>query len=241
MNKKSRNEINHGKHLVNNKAEFLWGWNTDAGKIRAKRRSLLISEGAKLNINLKVLEIGCGTGMFTQMFSKSKANITAVDISPDLINLAINRNSSSQNITFINKRFEDCNNEGPFDAIIGSSILHHLEIEDSLKIMYKLLKSKGIISFAEPNLLNPQVFLERKFRNFFPYVSPDEVAFTKWQIEKYLKSAGFINIHIFPFDWLHPVIPKILIPFISTLGNILELIPIIKNFSGSLYIKAEKP
>jgi 2-polyprenyl-3-methyl-5-hydroxy-6-metoxy-1,4-benzoquinol methylase len=30
--------------------------------------------------------------------------------------------------------------EGPFDAVIGSSVLHHLEIEEAVPKIYALLK-----------------------------------------------------------------------------------------------------
>lgn len=241
MIKRSTNEITHGKHLANNNAEFLWGWDTPAGKKRARRRATLISKGAKLKKNFHTLEIGCGTGMFTEIFAKSGAEIVAADISLDLLKIAKKRNLPLKNVKFVNKRFEDCNLDGPFDSIIGSSILHHLEVNESFSKMFKLLKPNGIISFAEPNFLNPQIFLERKFRKYFTYVSPDETAFIRWVLMKDLKKAGFINIKIVPFDWLHPSIPNFLIPIVSFLGLILEHLPIVKEFSGSLYIKAQKP
>jgi hypothetical protein len=37
------------------------------------------------------------------------------------------------------------------------------------------------IAFAEPNMPNPQVFLERHARAWFHYVSPDETAFVRWR------------------------------------------------------------
>lgn len=241
MNKKAKNEIKHGTYLAENNTELLWGWDTPAGKKRAQRRANLISNGASLSKGSHALEIGCGTGMFTEIFANSGAKITAADISNELLKKAKKRNLPHNQVTFINKRFEDFSTKNPFDAIIGSSILHHLEIAKSFDIIFNLLKPGGVISFAEPNLLNPQVFLERKFRKLFSYVSPDEIAFVKWKLKKDLQSAGFINIEIFSFDWLHPSIPKFLIPITLFTGYMIEKIPILKEFSGSLYIKAQKP
>jgi 2-polyprenyl-3-methyl-5-hydroxy-6-metoxy-1,4-benzoquinol methylase len=176
--------------------------------------------------------------MFTEMFAESKAQIVAVDISADLLTKANARNLPEDSVRFIQKRFEDCDVDGPFDAVVGSSILHHLDLEMALKKIYELLKPGGVISFAEPNMLNPQVFAERKFRRFFVYVSPDETAFVRWSLEKQFQLAGFSNIEITPFDWLHPSVPQSMIGFVSGIGNMLERIPIFREFAGSLHIKA---
>ena len=170
-------ELEHGKYLAAGSAEEIWGWGTPAGQERARRRAAVILEGASVTSSSRILEIGCGTGMFTAAFAKSRADIVAVDISPDLLAKAAERNLAR--VRFVQKNFEDCELEGPFDAVIGSSVLHHLDIERALPKIFNLLKPGGRLSFAEPNMLNPQVFCERHFRRFFPYVSPDETAFVR--------------------------------------------------------------
>ena len=129
--------------------------------------------------------------------------------------------------------------DGPFDAVIGSSILHHLEVNAALSKIFSLLKPGGRISFAEPNMLNPQVFMERKFtflRRWLWYVSPDETAFLRWRLASLLAKTGFVDIHITPFDWLHPGIPPALMSFVSQLGRVLEITPGLREFAGSLFI-----
>jgi 2-polyprenyl-3-methyl-5-hydroxy-6-metoxy-1,4-benzoquinol methylase len=162
----------------------------------------------------------------------------AVDISPNLLEKAMARNLPTHQVRFINKRFEDCNVDGPFDAVIGSSVLHHLDLELSLVKIFELLKPGGIMSFAEPNMLNPQVFMERKFRQWFPNVSPDETAFVRWKLQVILLKTGFEKIRITPFDWLHPSTPAKLINIIKQLSHGLEKIPFFREFAGSLHIYA---
>ena len=244
INDKSLNEIQHGKLLAKRDAIRIWGWGTPAGKLRAERRAQLIAKGADLKSGMKVLEIGCGTGNFTERFATYGPSILALDISPDLLDEARKRSFPKNNVTFLLKRFEECEKEGPFDAVIGSSILHHLEIDESLRKYYDFLKPGGVMSFAEPNLRNPQVFLERTFRFFSPlfwYVSPDEIAFIRRRMEKSLLQIGFIDVTVKPYDWLHQNTPSRWIPFIQKLGRKLEETPILCEFSGSLIIRAVKP
>ena len=237
------NEILHGKKLIHCDPEHVWGWSTPAGQIRALRRAELIVSGARLMPGLRVLEIGCGTGNFTELFAKTGSFLVAVDISHDLLEIARARNLIPERVQFLKKRFEDCDVDGPFDAIIGSSILHHLDVELSLIKIFELLKPGGIMSFAEPNMLNPQILLQKNI----PWLkkrlgdSPDETAFLRWILYRRLLKAGFEKIEITLFDWLHPATPVPLIQTISRAGCLLESIPVIREFSGSLYIKCQRP
>jgi len=75
-----QHEIEHGKLLADEDTERIWGWGTPAGRLRAKRRAGLIAEGAMLGPDIHTLEIGCGTGLFTEMFARTGARITAIDM-----------------------------------------------------------------------------------------------------------------------------------------------------------------
>ncbi len=241
MSDRGKQEILHGEYLAATETEAVWGWGTPAGRVRAKRRAQLIIDGARLNPDSHILEIGCGTGMFTGMFASTRCSIVAVDISEALLEKAKSRLSANDNVRFLCKRFEDCEMEGPFDAVIGSSILHHLELKQALPEIYQLLKPGGILCIAEPNMLNPQVFVERKLRRLFPYVSPDETAFVRWVFKKDLQEAGFRDIFAKPFDWLHPQVPEQMISLVSGAGKLIENVPLVREFSGSLYIEARRP
>src|SRR5713101_716506 len=219
---RAKNEIAHGAMLVQADTEAIWGWGTPAGRLRAERRAKLIAEGAGLRPGVRALEIGCGTGMFTDMFARTGAQIVGVEISEALMEKARTRNLPTAQVQFLAKRFEDCDVDGPFDVVIGSSVLHHLDIEAALAKIYSLLKPGGWMSFAEPNMLNPQVFLERKLafiRPLFWYVSPDETAFVRWSLRRLLESTGFQDVRIEPFDWLHPAVPPPLIAPVCRVGH----------------------
>ena len=240
VNSLPQREIEHGKLLASMQTEKIWGWDTPAGRLRADRRAALIIRGGHLAPGTQALEIGCGTGMFSERFAQTGARLVAVDISGDLLRKAIAR-KLPERVTFLEKRFEDCEVDGPFDAVIGSSILHHLDINASFAKIYALLRPGGTMSFAEPNMLNPQVFLERRFRRWFPCVSPDETAFVRWRLAGVLSTAGFERIEITPFDWLHPSTPESLIDSVKRIGGWLERIPIVRELAGSLWICARRP
>lgn len=236
-----QSEISHGKWLLENDPIMQWGWGTPAGQLRAKRRGELIMSGGDLKQDSNVLEIGCGTGMFTEWFAKTGAKILAVDLSADLLALARARNLPQQQVTFLETPFEECEEQGPYDAVIGSSVLHHLDCTVAFAKIYDLLRPGGWFSFCEPNLLNPQVWFCLKFRRYFPEYSPDETAFVRWVVARQLADAGFSDIDIKPFDWLHPAVPERLIPAVKAIEWVCERTIGIREFAGSLSIVARKP
>jgi len=240
---KTAREIAHGRMLVRDDPEHIWGWTTAAGRLRARRRAALIGNAAGLRAGVRALEIGCGTGMFTEMFAATGSEIVAVDVSEELLELARQRNLPSDRVRLIAARVEDLRLKGLCDAAIGSSVLHHLELDQALANIHEMLKPGGVLSLAEPNMLNPQVFIERHpgpFRRLFYYVSDDETAFVRWRLAGRLLRHGFTDIRITPFDWLHPGTPAFLIPVALRAGRLAEATAGLREFAGSLHIVAHR-
>ncbi|MFH1321427.1 MAG: class I SAM-dependent methyltransferase [Bacteroidota bacterium] len=234
-------EIEHGKKISKD-AECIWGWKSPAGQIRAERRANYLINLGRFNSADKILEIGCGTGLFTEkVYKATHATITAIDISEDLLAQAKNK------LPYVEFKVDDAMNtkfeDNDFDGVYGSSILHHLEIGKALLEILRILKPGGRMIFAEPNMLNPQIFFERNvplIKNWFG-VSPDETAIIRWNLKKLLIKTGFTECTVFPYDFLHPFTPNCLINTIKKTGEICEKIPVLKEIAGSVIIYAQKP
>ncbi len=243
ISRRARHEIEHGRQIAKGDTEQIWGWGTPAGRLRAHRRASLIVEGAMLVPNMQVLEIGCGTGMFTEIFARTGVRILALDISPDLLTKARARGLPKEQVTFAESQFENFDVEGQFDAVIGNSVLHHLEVDVALNKIYQLLKPGARMSFVEPNFLNPQIYFERRLRflPIFSYVSPDETAFLRWTLRRQLEVVGFEDVKVTPFDWLHPYTPRHVVGFVARLGWWIEHVPGLRELSGCLHFSARRP
>jgi ubiquinone/menaquinone biosynthesis C-methylase UbiE len=235
-----KHEIEHGKFLANNGAGEIWNWESPAGKVRWVRRVNMLTNFVEPTSNL--LELGCGTGYFTKEIVKTKAHVVAIDISPELLAIA-KKNVTEPNVSFCEENAYNMTfKEDQFDYVIGSSVLHHLDITKAISEIYRVLKVGGIMAFTEPNMMNPQIALQKNI----PYIkrklgdSPDETAFFRWQIYNLLRKQGFNRIEIKTFDFLHPAVPSKLIGAISSIGDFCEKVPIIKEIAGSIFIKAYK-
>src|SRR5258708_33297542 len=146
LHERLQNEIKHGATDIAAKQPDA-GWASPAGKIRQARRIAFLLNG--LSPEAKVLEVGAGTGFQTANLSKSLRNLTASDISPDLLELAKKR---APNVHYYVMDAHDPDfPENSFDAIIGISILHHLDWKLALTNYLRLLKPGGVLRFSEPN------------------------------------------------------------------------------------------
>jgi ubiquinone/menaquinone biosynthesis C-methylase UbiE len=152
-------------------------------------------------------------------------------------------NSSAPNVRYEVQNACELNYpDAVFESVVGNSVLHHLEIEAALREIYRVLKLGGSVYFTEPNMLNPQIAIQKNV----PWIkrklgdSPDETAFFRWPLRRVLEQTGYRDIRIDPFDFLHPKTPVPFIDRLSAFGRFLENMPVISEFAGSLYIRAVK-
>ena len=229
----------HGLRIAHN-AENIWGWDTPAGRIRAERRANEIISLAHIVRDNVILELGSGTGVFTQKFAEIGCKLIATDIVLGLLKQTLDKPESIGNRPLL--VVADVHmlpfKGSTFDIVVGSSILHHLNLTCTLKEIKRVLKHDGKIAFAEPNMLNPQVILQKNIPILKRWSgdSPDETAFFRWQIKTLLEKCGFKGVAVTPYDFLHPRTPNPFISIITKIGTFLEKIPVVREIAGSLLI-----
>lgn len=110
-----------------------------------------------------MLEYGCGPGSQAFQLAASGAKITGIDISDVAINIAQNQALEKGVVA----DFKVMNAEsldfpsGHFDRIIGSAIIHHLELHQAYQELARCLKAEGKAVFIEPLGHNPIINLYR--------------------------------------------------------------------------------
>lgn len=232
-----QNEILHGRSILE-QSEKNWGWSTPAGAIRWQRRVQILTSDDRSG-PLKTLEIGAGTGTFSGEIANRYKDLTSIDIAPILIEKA---KSKHPNVEFkvMDAHSLDFESDS-FDLICGCSVLHHLDWSSALKEFLRVLRPNGKIIFSEPNLWNPQIFLQKNW----PWLkekmgdSPDEYAFSPLSIKRVLSDMGYVNIEVEPYEFLHPSTPKSIIGVVQVIEGFIEK-SLLNNIAGSISIKAKK-
>jgi SAM-dependent methyltransferase len=236
------NEKAHGLAIAG-RAEAIWNWAGPAGRRRWARRVAFILE--RLPPQAHVLEVGCGTGLLTEALAASGRRLTAIDVSAPLLRQACARLRhrydgvalSVQNASATALRARSV------DAVVGISVLHHLELEAALAEFRRLLRPGGVLLFSEPNMLNPIILLQKNLAPLKRWAgdSPDETAFVRWRLGRSLARAGFEAVRIVPFDFLHPATPGGAVGLVDRLSLALERVPLLREIGGSLLILARAP
>jgi len=245
-------ELKHNKEVLGkNESIFTWGWNGAAGRRRLERRVNLINDfialhGAEAGAakKVRILEVGCGTGLLTEhlvnfpgsrIFSfdiydafVKKARERTQDIDKDLFFLV----SDAEHLPFLNEIF---------DIIVGISVLHHLNLSSAQMEIGRVLKPGGKFIFSEPNMLNPQIFIQKNVGFIKKHMgdSPNETAFYPNRLKKSFARHG-LKVEVYPFDFLHPKTPSSLIPIVEKIGLFIEKRVFLKYIAGSLLIYGEK-
>ena len=232
----------HFESVVAAKGTLYWADRTPAGRRRKDVRAALLMGSLGAGPGDRILEIGCGTGEYTRAFSRlTEATLVSVDVAPSLaararMGVGAGAHAAGADVEALPFAAD------AFDAVTGNAVLHHLRLERALPELIRVLRPGGRFCFAEPNFLNPHVFVERTV----PWIarrlddSPGETAFTRWQLRRGLQEAGLVDVTVQPFDFLYPLIPAPLIHAAERLGRHLERTPVVREIAGSLLIFARK-
>jgi len=235
----------HFEALLATRGTLNWAERTPAAHRRRERRSALLMQAAGIDTGLGrlVLEVGCGTGEYTRTLAAcTGARLVSIDITPPALQWARRTVPSNVELSCANVEmlpFAD----HVFDAVVGNAVLHHLRLDRAMPELARVLRPGGRLCFAEPNMLNPQVFMERNVPAIGRRLdnSPGETAFVRFRLRRQLEPLGFTAVTGRPFDFLHPLTPPSLIPAVERLGRMLERIPVVSEIAGSLLITAELP
>ncbi len=235
-------ERRQGQTIMGGMEEAAWGWSGPAGTIRAARRAEFLTQQAGLKPGVTCLELGCGTGEFTARLLPSGCRLSAVELSEDTAARCRQRVNGKAEVIIGNIETGEGLEGRTFDAIVGVSVLHHVNMSLCLKATFALLKPGGRFAFSEPNMSNPQVWAERNigFVRKWRHTTPHETAFRAKQLRKLFEDAGYAVDICEPFEFLHPSTPGFMLGLVKGIESLAEKTPL-RRIAGSIRIAGHRP
>jgi 2-polyprenyl-3-methyl-5-hydroxy-6-metoxy-1,4-benzoquinol methylase len=142
--------------------------------------------------NARLLEIGCGTGVFLAKAREHGFDVEGLELSSYAAEFV-----RSMGIPVQTKSIEDANfGEGTWDAIVMREVIEHLPHPlESLKTVRRWLKPGGILFMATGNYDCP----ERKLKgsDWFYFMPEGHLYyFSNRTMQKYLRTAGFSKVRV---------------------------------------------
>ncbi len=195
----------------------------------------------------KLLEYGCGAGSESEQWLKFGAILTGIDISPEGIKKATERIANTEYSAdyFVWNAESTEFRDGSFDIVVGTAIIHHLDLSNSYQELSRILTKNGHAVFFEPLGHNP-------FTNLYRALTPQmrtadehplklkdirllEQYFYNVEVEYFslftLLAVPFRNM--FFFDKLYR--------FLRSIDKAVFLIPLINRYAWTAIIHASNP
>ncbi|EKQ50188.1 MULTISPECIES: class I SAM-dependent methyltransferase [unclassified Clostridium] len=102
----------------------------------------------------KVLDLGAGTGLLTELVIKKypNAKYTLVDIAEEMLDIAKERFELLDNVSFNVEDYRDGISGGKYEAIISSMSIHHLDFNEKrnlYKNIFNILEEGGVFVNAD--------------------------------------------------------------------------------------------
>jgi 2-polyprenyl-3-methyl-5-hydroxy-6-metoxy-1,4-benzoquinol methylase len=104
-----------------------------------------------------VIDFGAGTGRLSIPLARAGYSVLAVDVSER--SLAVLEETARDLGLHAVDTASTLPGRGSFSAIVGSDVLHHVDLDVQLPRIYGLLREGGKVAFSEPGAFNPSWYV----------------------------------------------------------------------------------
>lgn len=224
--------------------EAYWLRYPGTSPVKLRWRALTVRHCFHVLPGERILELGAGSGLWTTHLTdvlRGENPITAVSFNEDLAQAAAARTLPGVDVRCV-QSLDDLPAES-FDYVVGTAILCHDQYAQNLRALYRLLKPGGQLLFFEANRWNPQVFLKDAIKPLGRWAgnARSQLGLRRYRLMHIASQQGFTQIEVIPYDIVHPLTPRRLVPAVQALAFVLEHAPVVRELCGTLYIWARKP
>ena len=155
--------------------------------------------------NKKILDAGCGSGIYTKLLAKKGGKVSALDLSKTMLDIAkeyckgygiVFRRGSIDNIPY---------KSNSFDIVVAPLVIHYLKNpEKAFNEFNRVLKKKGVLIFSthNPLFVAKEGIWENK--SFFEYLNEGKY---EWYMHVNGKKEKMISYRI-PYEKLFDMLYK---------------------------------
>jgi len=214
----------------------------NAGKVRTcERKASMIADAIRAAFPgpVRILEVGCGTGLFTARLARRlpQASFVATDCYEPMLDFAAKRLAEYPNIEL---RVQDAGEALPpgleFDVVCGVDIIHHLaDPATAMRHWRNAAHPNSRICFSEGNPRNPVLYWRLRSQ-------PQEERFylnSRRNLTQWMTQGGWKDPRVDNMPMYLPPGPVWMSPITSGAEDLLHLGRALwGNFSGSFLVQA---
>ena len=141
-----------------------------------------------LKKNSSILDLGCGSGRDTKVFSRKRFHVTGIDLSSNMIKSARKneKNAEFKVMDMLSLKFRS----NSFDAVWANGSLLHISkkhLPKALREVRKVIKKDGIFYLSLKKGTGEMMQPDERYNSVVKFWS----FYSKKEIETYLKKSGF--------------------------------------------------
>ncbi len=202
---------------------------------------------AKHSDGKKLLEYGCGKGSGSKQWLEYGAILTGIDISPEGIKIAKEAISKTEYDAdyFVMDAEETDFDDNTFDIVVGTGIIHHLDVLKSYQELSRILKEDGRIVFSEPLGHNPFINL---YRNLTPKMrTEDEHPLMQKDLDllkqyfNTIETEYFILFSLLAVPFRKTFFFNMLYKFLISFDKLVFHIPFLRKYAWMVILHASNP
>src|SRR5436309_7688936 len=187
-----------------------------------------------------ILELGCGTGVFTRRLasvSRGENPITAVTFADGTSRPA----ELPTDIEFLHaSSISESLRDKHYDFVVAMDLLDRRNCTSFLRTVYGMLKPGGQVVFYQSNPWNVVLKLRRMLSNFRKRQDPRSLL-SRTQLYELMSDVGFIRAFSVYNDFVYAPLTLQLIWLLRNLSIIFENTPGLQRLAGSILLHAQKP
>lgn len=188
-----------------------------------------------------VLEIGCGTGRYTEILKKKVRHICGIDISPNMIEAA---KKSNPDLDFFIGDCEELGNfkSEEFDVVFGANTFsYYPDKKRALASINRVLKRGGVFFDLDMNGACPLYYIEKiikmnEMQSWYTYIRES----TLRNLTQIFERAGFEIIYKTALNWVPNAIGKTTVSLLAPIDYIFSRTPAAKNFAMRVVVVGKK-
>lgn len=140
----------------------------------------------------RIIDIGCGDGVYTYAIHKAckPKKIVGIDVSKEGIAVAKRKFEKKKSIEFFHTSINDLSAFRGFDCAILRGVIHHLD--DPVQGIFEAAKTAREVFIIEPNGYNPLLKVIEKVSAY--HRMHDEKSYRPSKIRKWVSDAGFSTL-----------------------------------------------
>lgn len=194
----------------------------------------------------RVADLGCGSGVFSDLLQRAGFHCVGLDISPKLI--AIGK-SKYPNVEFVEGDVEHLPfPEASFDGVLLSGIIHHFpDPSHCAAEVFRVLRPGGRFVAFDPNRMNPFMWLYRDRSSPFYSsvgVTENERPVLASEIAATFRRAGFTvgtdYLSNLRYRYVASARVRWLLPVYNAIDGVMFALPLLKSLSSFVLTFGEK-